>query len=244
MASEYIQYLIKDEKPTEAPPPLSPKERRKNWLYYHKWHLIIGAVALIIAADLIKNALHIGEILPDVQMAYVGRYVLPADALTVIEEQLSASCPDGNGDGRSVVRFNSYAQPEGAEGDESTLTLRTASTIQQMADLEARQSFLFLMDDPKGWDEQVRILAHPDGTLPETETDSSLHIEDYVIPWNDCPVLAALTAEDGPLARLDSCDDTVLSYLESLYVGRRGYWTDKTSDNYEACVTFWDNLRS
>ncbi len=244
MASEYIKYLIKDEKPAEEAPPLSPKERRKNWLYYHKWHLIIAVVVLIIAADLIKSALHIGEILPDVQIAYVGQFVLPVDVLSEIEQQLSGCCPDGNGDSRSVVRLNSYAQPVPSEGDDSTLSLRTASTVQLMADLESRGSFLFLMDDPKGWEEQVRILAHPDGSLPETETDTSVHIENYVISWKDCPALAALTAEDGPLAKLDSCDETVLSYLESLYVGRRGFWTDQTSENYDACVTFWDNLRS
>ena len=91
MASEYIQYLIKDEKPAEAPPPLSPKERRKNWLYYHKWHLIIGAVLIVIALDLLRSALHIGEVEPDLQIAYVGTAVLPDDIIPALEALLQCS---------------------------------------------------------------------------------------------------------------------------------------------------------
>ena len=185
MASEYIKYLTKDEKPAEEAPPLSPKERRKNWLYYHKWHLIIGAVVLLVLLDLGRSALHIGETFPDVQIAYVGKYVLPDGVATAMEQQLAAYASDANGDGKTVVRLNCYPQPDPASGDDSAASVRTASVMKLMADLESQVSFLFLTDDPAGFESGIHILAHPDGSLPETEDDSVRHTENYVIPWND-----------------------------------------------------------
>ena len=249
MASEYIKYLTKDEKPAEEAPPLTPKERRKNWLYYHKWHLVIGAAALVMLLDLTRSALRIGEIRPDIQIAYTGKYVLPEKVVPLLEEHLASYAKDANGDGRTVVRINTYPQPDLSSGDSSLVSLSAASSVQMMADMEDRLSFLFLMDDPAGLESSIHILAHPDGTLPESEEDPVIHPEAYVISWKDCPGLAAFTAPDGPLASAEQTagiedPEAVISYLESLSIGRRGFWTEKTSAWPEACEHFWQALRS
>ena len=69
MASEYLLKKYKDVKPDEERE-LTPKEKRQNWWYYHKWHVVIGFILLLICLDLGKSALHIGEVKPDLQIAY------------------------------------------------------------------------------------------------------------------------------------------------------------------------------
>lgn len=240
MASEYIKYLTKDIKPEEAPPPPDRKARLKNWFYYHKWHLIIAAVLLLVGAELVINALHIGEILPDVQVAYIGKYVIPEDVMNVLSEKLSAYADDADGDGHSLVLVNSYTKPADTEGNETLAALSASSTVRLMADLEKRSSFLFFMDDPESFEAGVHILAKPDGTLPESEDDAVKHISDYVVSWNDCPALAALTAPDGKITALSP---ETASYLESLFIARRGFWTDETCAHPEECEAFWNRLR-
>ena len=242
MASEYIKYLTKDEKKAEAPPPLSPKERRKNWFYYHKWHLIIGGILIIIALDLLRGALHIGEVMPDVQIAYVGTRVLPDDLLAAASSELSALCPDANGDGRSVVQINSYPFPETVAGDDTILTLRNSSQVRLMAGLEECSSFLLLVDDPAAFEEAYHILAQKNGEPPVTEADSVKNPENYTFRWEESPALSALTAEDGAMSQASGADPDILSYLNQLAIGRR-IQTEERSVRYpEACEAFWNAI--
>ena len=240
MASEYIKYLTKDIKPEEPGPPPDKKARIKNWFYYHKWHLVVAAVLLIVGIQLLMNALHIGEILPDVQIAYISKYVLSDEVLTVLEDSLSEYVPDANEDGHSTLLINSYVKPADTEGNETLAALSASSTVRLMADLEKRTSFLFLMDDPVDFESGVHILAAPDGTLPPTEDDVIHNPGNYCIPWKDCPVLASLTGSEGIITQLDPA---TASYLETLYVARRGFWTEETTPHPDECQLFWDHLR-
>lgn len=241
MASEYIQYLIKDEKPAEAPPPLSPKERRKNWLYYHKWHLIIGAVLIVIALDLLRSALHIGEVEPDLQIAYVGTAVLTDDIIPALEALLSEHAGDANGDGRTVVTLNSYPLPADAPGDDTMAVLRNSSQVRLMADLEEGSSFLLLLEDPSAFEEAYHILAHPDGTAPEDEEDPILHPENYTVRWADVPFLAA-AAEGGDLAAAAGGNADLIEYLNQLSFGRRVFLGDRGDSIPKENLTFWESL--
>jgi hypothetical protein len=56
MASEYLQWKYRDVKPEEKPE-YSPKEKRRNWLHYHKWWILLGVLLLIAAADILRGVL-------------------------------------------------------------------------------------------------------------------------------------------------------------------------------------------
>ena len=99
------------------------------------------------------------------------------------------------------------------------------------------------MEDPVAFERDYQILAMPDGTLPESEEDSILHPELYSIPWKDCPALAALTAPGGALESLEGMTPELISYLEGLSVGRRGFWMDQKPLHPESCEGFWEALR-
>ena len=59
MASEYLKWKYRDVKPDE-PIVYTKEEKRRNWWDYHKWHVVIAVVLVLIAADIIWDALGIG----------------------------------------------------------------------------------------------------------------------------------------------------------------------------------------
>ena len=89
MASEYWNQKFKDVKPEEKRQ-LTGKERWQNWWHYHKWHVVIGVVLLVIVLDIGKDVLGIGKVQPDYQIAYVGESVLPDDTVAALEQAIAA----------------------------------------------------------------------------------------------------------------------------------------------------------
>ena len=151
MASEYLKWKYRNEKRGEQRE-LTPKEKRKNWWHYHKWHVGIGTVALLIAGNLVWHA--VTQVHPDYQVAYAGAYPLSEEEAVSWESRLSALGTDCNGDGRVVVRLNQY--PTGGSGDD--LMYAAAANVKLMADLDSCESYFFLLEDPEGFQADYEIL--------------------------------------------------------------------------------------
>lgn len=151
MASEYLKWKYRDVRP-EAPAELTKKQRRRNWWHYHKWHVGIGAAALLVVANLVWHAAT--QVHPDCQIAYVGAYPLPEEEAAAWEDRLSALGADCNGDGKVVVQLNQY--PTGGSGDD--LMYAAASNVKLMADLDSCESYFFLLEDPKGFQTDYQVL--------------------------------------------------------------------------------------
>ena len=116
MASEYLKWKYRDVQRREKVE-LTPAEKRKNWWHYHKWHVVIAVVLVGIGINLVCNALGIGQIRPDYQIAYVGGNTLPDDTATAIEAAFAALGEDLNGDGKVVVQLNQYASAGGSRNN-------------------------------------------------------------------------------------------------------------------------------
>lgn len=142
MASEYLKWLYRDEKP-EEPLVLTPAQKRKNWWDYHKWHVAAGAVLLAIAGSILWDALGIGEIKPDYQVAYVSTNALPEDTAAELEAGFAALGEDLNGDGQVVVRLNQYAVFNGDAEAAAT------AGVALMGDIVECESYFFLLEDPE-----------------------------------------------------------------------------------------------
>ena len=151
MASEYLKWKYRDVQP-DTPVERTKKQRRRNWWHYHKWHVGIGAVALLIAGNLVWHALT--QVRPDCQIAYVGAYPLSEEEAAAWETRLSELGADCSGDGRVVVRLNQY--PTGGSGDD--LMYAAASNVKLMADLDSCESYFFLLEDPEKFQADYEIL--------------------------------------------------------------------------------------
>lgn len=196
----------------------------KNWWYYHKWYVIIGAILLGVAIDLIGSALGLFTKEPDLQVAYVGKTPLSQDAISVLQQAFTSLAGDYNHDGEVIVRINQYFNDSGTT-DVDTAYYQYASEITLIGDISDCESYFFLMEDPQDFQRQYQLLALPDGSCPD-ETDYS--VEDKVIIWADCLVLSEMEIGSELLA--------------DLFLGRRCFYTDAVTDNLQECSELWDML--
>lgn len=149
MASEYLKWKYRDVKP-EKTVELTKQQRRRNWWYYHKWHVLIGGVLVLIAMDWTWSALT--QVHPDYQIAYVGAAPLDQEDAAAWEMRLSALGSDCNGGGNVVVQLNQYLTVQ-----EDTM-YTAAANVKLLADLDARESYFFLLEDPEKFQADYEIL--------------------------------------------------------------------------------------
>ena len=160
MASEYLQWKYRDVKPEEKPE-YSPKEKRRNWLHYHKWWILLGVLLLIAAADILRGVLGLGIIRPDYQMAYVGSVPLRDETVSALQSALASLGEDCSGDGRVLFQVNSYVDMAASQ-DKDAARYAAAAQVRLMADMEDCESYFFLCADPEALQENYQILARQD----------------------------------------------------------------------------------
>ena len=236
MASEYLKWKYRDVKPDE-PIVLTFREKRRNWWRYHWWHVLIGVVFLIAAANLLIHVLGIGAVKPDYQVAYVGSTPLPQDSVTALESALAELGQDCNGDGQVVVQIHSYTDGKSVQDGNGAANTYAAS-VTLMADLTDCDSYFFLLEDPERFQRDYQVLRRKDGMLPDG-TDS----DHCYLAWADCPVLSDLPL--GGYTENMLGKQTVGSNQDvfgGLYLARRGFWSEKTTDYPEACDALWEKL--
>lgn len=242
MASDYLKWKYRNVKPRE-PVVLTPAQKRANWWDYHKWYVVLGTVLLLCIGDILFHAFGVGQVKPDVQVAYVGNYALPEDAVSALEQSLSALAKDGNGDGQTVVRVNQYAAARsGGETteDREQAAYAEASRVALMADLERCDSFLFLFEDGETFQRDYQILAYTDGSLPAEGEASS---DGLWVAWKDCPALQSLElVEYTETVAGTAVSGSSQELLSELNIARRGFWTQRSCKNPEACEALWEAL--
>lgn len=217
MASEYLLKKYADVKPDEERV-LTPEEKRRNWWFYHKWHVVIGAVLVLCLCNILWHALGIGEVEPDFTIAYVGSQRLSEGAAEALTQGLEALAPDMNGDGKISVALVQYYSPD--TGDSDALYYAQAAQVQLVADITDCRSFFFLMDDPEKFQQATGALCRFDGAMDETGK-----AEGKYVLWGDCPALMEID-----------------SSLSELAFGRRGFWGERRAANAEACAELWQML--
>lgn len=222
MASEYLLKKAKEEVRPETPRVLTREERRRNWWHYHKWHVCIGIMLLLILLELLLNALGIGQTKPDYSIAYVGSTPLSEETVSALVDAFTDISSDMNGDGKIVVSLQQYTSVN--TGDADSLYFAQAAQVQLVADITECVSYFFLMEDPASFQEATSALCNLDGTLPD---DGDLSPDGKYIRWGNCPVLAQM--EIG-------------ADLSHLAFARRGFWTEKTVPNAAECAQLWNIL--
>lgn len=218
---------------------MTKAQRRKNWWYYYKWYVIIGVILSAALIHLVGNALRLFTKSPDLQIAYVGAGRLPDDTAAALEQIFGSLIADYNQDGEILVQINQYIRDDNA-ADAETAYAQYASEVSLLGDISGCESYLFLMDDPEHFQQEFQVLAMPDGSCPG---DADYSIDGKVIPWTDCPLLSRADASyyteliDG-----QSVTGTNQDLLADLYLGRRYFYNDRTTENREGCDSLWELL--
>lgn len=224
-----------------SPDQMTKSQKRKNWWYYYKWYVIIGVILSAALIHLVGSFLGFFTKSPDLQIAYVGAQTLPDDTAAALEQVFASLIEDFNGDGEVIVRVNQYTGDSNAKDAEASY-YQYASEITLIADISSCESYLFLLEDPRSFQREFQILAEPDGSCPG---DADYSVDGKVICWAECPLLSS--ADPGSYTILAAGQEITGSsqeLLSGLYVGRRCFYNDKTTDNREACDSLWQLLYS
>ena len=215
MASEYLKWKYRNVRP-DAPLELTKKQKTANWWHYHKWWLLVGALLLAAGGDILYNALDIGAVKPDYQLACVVSRPLSDDALQMLENRLCALGTDCDGDGRVTVQANAYLDMALSQ-DSDAAQYTAAAKVKLMADLESCESYFFICDDPETLHDAYDVLARQDGEIAGPS--------DTVAAF---PVLDILAADHPELS--------------GLYMARRGFWQDRICKYKQQCDALWGKL--
>lgn len=222
-----------------SPDQMTRSQKRKNWWYYYKWYVIIGVILSLALIHLIGSSLGLFTKSPDLQIAYVGTHALPEDTVTALEQFFTSLIEDFNRDGKVIVQVNQYTGNSNDENAEAAY-YQYASEITLVADISSCESYLFLLEDPKSFQREFQILAESDGSCPD---NADYNVESKIIPWSDCPLL--LSADLGYYTIWAAGQEITGSnqdLVSGLYLGRRCFYNDKTTDNREACDSLWHLL--
>ena len=242
-----MAWVTKDSTETYNQTPEPPREYTKqenaaNWWHYHWMWVVIGVVAVLLAAWIIKDTVF--QTRPDVQIAYVGLHDLPADTVTALQDALTPYCTDVNGDGKVVVQVDSYTVDFDAENTSTDAYYQMAGVTRLSAELASGgKTYIFLLEDPEDFETQTGALQYLDGTVPDAPETTDADWREMVYRWTDCPVLTGLDlgSYEG-LTLMDDVTGTNQSVLAHLYVARRAVWDEKQVPTYEGCAELWDTL--
>ena len=151
---------------------------------------------------------------------------------------------DLNGDGKVVVQVDSYTVDFDAANENTDAYYQMAGVTRLSAELSSGgKTYIFLLEDPEGFETQTGALQYLDGTVPDDPETTDADWREMVYRWTDCPVLTGLDlgGYEG-LTLMDDVTGTNQSVLAHLYVGRRGVWDEKQVPTYEGCAELWDTL--
>ena len=178
------------------------KEKLSNFLYYYKWHLIIGAFLLFLVGDWIHSI--VTTVHPDYQVGVITEYALPQEASDAIQSTLEAQARDLNGDGKIVVKLRAYTT--GTEGN-----MYNPMEVALLADLSTQENYFLITDDPEGLQAQYQVLANPDGPSP---AEGDFSVEGKVYPVSDLLGLDDPLYDQLYVGRRDFAEPEKIDYYE------------------------------
>lgn len=125
----------------EAEPAVLPSKHRSPVL-----PLIILAVLILVLTGV---GIAVTQQEPDLQVAVVHRDTLPDDVIAALEQSLEKLVGDQNGDGTIKVLINDYSVV--FDGSAQDMDVQTAGMTRLVADLAAKDSSVFLLEDPEAF---------------------------------------------------------------------------------------------
>lgn len=221
---------------------MSNWEKFKNWWYYRKWYVLVGIIVIAGLFHLIGSFLGWWTKDPDFQIAYISNYELPEEAISALEREFAAIAEDYNEDGEVIVQVNQYSYVN-QDADNVFGMHEYGNEVPLIGDISARVSFFFITDDPDSLQQKIQVFADSDGNCPQEDDYST---EGKVIAWTDCPILSGMELGEFD-ASYGLGEETMIStqdILSQCYIGRRCFYDDRVSDNYEECCELWETIRN
>lgn len=226
--------------------PETPREKRQNWWFYHKGHVIGCVVAAAVLFSIIYSI--VSKVEPDYTVALLTSYSMPSVGTDELERCISAYADDRNGDGKVVVSVVNYtfssttaATPEMAQQQQAELT-------KFVADCTANDSMIFLHDESafSALENNFEgFFRYNDGTsMPENAHDFT----NAMRPWTDFTAFSEFVPETGEDTNFTG--EILTELFQKLRVSVRASEgssiekKEKYMKYYEDCLELYSRLES
>lgn len=140
------RYLLNDEEETihrNQIVPTTGKEKRQNWWFHHKVHLIATVLVIACLISIVYSVASKEK--PDYTVTLMTEYTVPSDLQTDLEEHLEKYAEDLNGDGKVVVALQ-YCRFYAGSSSEYEVSELQASFVKFAADASEGDTMLFIYD--------------------------------------------------------------------------------------------------
>ena len=225
----------------EPPREYTKKEKAANWWHYHWMAVVVAVLVVVFGVWIIKDTVF--QTRPDVQVAYVGTSDLPTDTVTALQDALTPFCSDLNGDGKVVVQVDSYTVDFDAANENTDAYYQMAGVTRLSAELSSGgKTYIFLLEDPEGFETQTGALQYLDGTVPDDPETTDADWREMVYRWTDCPVLAGLDLGDYTSDAVQNDSGSSQELLSHYYIGIRGAWTKDADGLLSGGEALWQAL--
>ena len=234
MASPRYTLNIKPEdlQPEQPKHEMTGKEKRENFWFYHKWHVIVGIVAALMVFSFVWEIAT--QVHPDYTIGILTTTGVPMGTGEALAEQLKPYFDDRNGDGEVVVSVMEYTIGKDADSIADP-NVQMANITKLSGDIDGGESMLFLVDDMEYFQEQYMLFAYNDGTSPaEGEKPDYARMG---VRWGDCPALTSL--ELGASENFDGSQGyDYQTFLQDYKLGPRVYTGTKLEKDEDAAAYY------
>lgn len=141
------RYLLNDEEDTIHQNQITldtAAQKRANWWFYHKTHLIVGIILTAFICSFVYSIASKPH--PDYTVMIMTEYILPQELRTDIEEQLERYADDLNGDGEVDVMIEHCRFVTSPASEYDVMDVQ-ASFARFAADSSSGESMIFIYDD-------------------------------------------------------------------------------------------------
>ena len=150
---------------------------------------------------------------------------------------------DLNGDGKVVVQVDSYTVDFDAANENTDAYYQMAGVTRLSAELSSGgKTYIFLLEDPEGFETQTGALQYLHGTVPDDPETTDADWREMVYRWTDCPVLTGLDLGDYASDAVQSESGSSQELLSRYYIGIRGAWNKDTADLQAGGEALWRAL--
>lgn len=220
--------------------PQSPKGKWENFWYYHKFHVLIVLVLFALVGGFVYELST--KVEPDYQIGILTETKFSDDAASILEKKIAQYGEDRNGDGRVVVRVNSYMIVMGENKPVSDPNLQMASVAKFLSDLETGDSIIFVTDKSSFESHQKtrQMFSNLNGTVPKHGEEKEAEMR---VPWKDAKPLSSMITEED-LRNLDADSrKAVLEQLDGMGVSIRVFQGTPLEQN-PAKVSYYQQNRT
>ncbi len=236
-SARYTWQIDPEELKPEEPKELTKEEKAKNFWYYHKWHFLIGGVALALVVMFVWEI--VAKVEPDYTVGLLSTHSIPMGMAEQLSEKLTPFCDDRNGDGEVVVQISAYTISNNPD-QIADANMQMANITRFTGDIQIGESMFFLVNEPELFQESYGIFAYDDDTMPDPKTDPGYQKLGH--RWGSCPQLASLDL--GCVKNIDGSDGVDMQeFLADFRVVPRGLKNSALNGKKKAEAYYHDAMK-